>query len=83
MAFSLPISLPSVVLLGVNSGGDTARYSARAMLSGSSSRMSTNSSAWIRWTSFAGTGAIVLATLKGGSFGLADSGRVSGLARIG
>ena len=61
-----PISLCSVCLEGWPRSGRASRRSARAMLSGRSSRISTNSSAWMRLTSLAGTGGRLLARRNGG-----------------
>ena len=77
-ALSPPISLSPGGLGGARPEGRADNLSARAILSGSSSRMSTNSSAWMRRTSFAGTGAMLFATLNGKVFGLLHNGGRAG-----
>ena len=65
---------PAISLSGLGGAspcGRAARLSASAILSGNSSRISTNSSAWMRCTSLAGMGTMLFATLKDGSFGFA------------
>ena len=69
-----PISLSSACFDGwPRRRGSASSRSARAMLSGRSSRISTNSRAWIRLTNLAGTGGRLLARRNGGEAGEATA----------
>ena len=83
---SPPISLSPGGLGGASPGGRAASLSARAILSGSSSLISTNSSAWMHRTIFAGMGAMLFVTLNGSVFALLFEGErteVSGRLVVG
>ena len=61
-------------LAGVSRAGKVSKRSANTRLSGSSSRISTNSSAWMRRVSFPGIGAKLLTSWKGGVVGAEAGG---------
>ena len=68
-----PISLCSACLAcSPRQVGSASNRSVRAMLSGSNSRISVNSSDWMRFTSLAGMGGRLLARQNGAGLGLAE-----------
>ena len=69
-AFSPPISRSPSGLEGASCDGRADSLSARTILSGKSSRISTYSNACIFFTNLAGIGTKLLANLKGVAFGL-------------
>ena len=83
-ALSPLISLWPRGFCGARPGGSAASLSDRAILSGSSSLMSTNSRAWILFTNLAGTGTILFAILNGDvlDFGSAPVSPVPGKTEL-
>ena len=73
-----PISRWLITLSLAEWEGRASRCSLRAILSERSSLISTKSSSWIRFTSFAGTGGRLLASINGEGLGQCSIGRVDG-----